>query len=291
MKIGLIAVIIAALLYGGFTVLIKHGMNNGLNPISLTTSLSIPLIIFSLIYIIYKKEEVKIIDKIYWVYLLIIAFIATFLGRTLHVVGTFYTSAINAGFILKLVALTTPIFAFLILREKLKRKDYFAIIIAIISAFLVSTGGKLTQINIGDIPLVILAILVGFSNTLAKKTMKKINPYIISSFRLIIGGILLLIIVPLFLGKETFSAMNSLGIWYVLIGGVFGIGFTFLLYKGMESLGASKAVAIFLLSSVFTTIFAYIFLEERLTLIKGIGATGILIGAYIIHKEEKITTI
>jgi len=98
MKIGVIATVIASLSLAAFTVLIKDGLNKGLHPLSITASLSIIVVTLSAIYAIYKRKEVKIIEKKQWVYIFIIGFIATFLGRVLTTLGTFYTSAINAGF-------------------------------------------------------------------------------------------------------------------------------------------------------------------------------------------------
>jgi len=60
--------------------------------------------------------------------------------------------------------------------------------------------------------------------------------------------------------------------------------YLFTFYRGIELTGASIATIFFLLSAVFTAIFAYIFLEETINIISGIGAILILLGALYLAK-------
>lgn len=274
---------LASFSYGLFVVLVKYLLNLGLESLPLVASTGVFFFIFSILYCLFNSSQLKQISKRNWFKIFILGLFATFAGRILMFVGQSFTTAINAGFLLKLTGLTTIPFAYFLLREKIERKDYIAFLIMLIGTFLLVTKGSFNIPNIGDLLLVLLVIILGFTNTLAKQVMKEVNPNIISSLRLFFGNLLLFGFVTPFLGKATFSPLTT-NFVLVSISAILGFIYLFTFYKGIELTGASMATIFFLLSAVFTTIFAYILLGESIGIVRGLGAVLILIGAFYLSK-------
>ena len=198
-------------------------------------------------------------------------------------VGQSLTSATNAGFLMKLTAVTTLPFAYFLLGEKVERKDFFAFLIMLVGTFFLVTEGKLTMPRIGDLILILLVTMIGFTNSLARLVMKDVNPYVISSLRLSIGNFLHLAIFLCLSGLPILTPLLTIPT-FIFIAGLLGFTYIFTFYKGIELAGASIATIFFLLSAVFTAVFAYLFLHETIGVIAGIGAVLILIGAFFLAK-------
>ena len=274
---------LASFSFGLFVVLVRYLLNLGLESLPLVASTGIFLMIFSVLYCLLKLHQIRKISKRNWFKIFILGLLATFVGRILMFVGQSLTTAINAGFLMKLTGLTTIPFAYFLLGEKIERKDCIAFIIMLIGTFLLVTKGSLNMVNIGDLILIILVIIIGFTNSLAKQVMKEVHPNIISSLRMIIGTILQLVFFIPFFGYATFAPLLT-NLTLVFVGGILGFTYLFTYYKGIELAGASRATIFFLLSAVFTAVFAYIFIEETISMVAGMGAILILGGAFYLAK-------
>ncbi|MCK4635091.1 MAG: DMT family transporter [Candidatus Aenigmarchaeota archaeon] len=274
---------LASIFYGSFPIITKFLLNLGIEPLSLIVSSAIFIMIFGISYLLINLSKVKEISRKNWFKILLITFLATSIGNILIFIGQSLTTATNLSFLIKLTGLTVLPFAYFMLGEKLKRKDFIAFMIVISGVFLLTTNGTLITPNLGDILIIILAIIIGFTNSLAKQIMKDVSPNVISSLRILIGNLLLIgFIVPL--GYASFTPLFIQPFW-ILIGAIFGTSSIFLLYKGIELAGASKATIFFLLSAIFTAVFAFIFLGEVLSYIQWIGAACILGGAYLLARK------
>lgn len=274
---------LASFSFGSFVVLLKYLLNLGYSSFSLVASTAIFLLIFGVFYSFVRRDEIKKISRKNWLRIFLLGFLATFLGRILMFVGQSLTSAINAGFLMKLTAVTTLPFAYFLLGEKVERKDFFAFLIMLVGTFFLVTGGKLTMPRIGDLILILLVTMIGFTNSLARLVMKDVNPYVISSLRLSIGSFLHLAIFLCLFDLPILTPLLTIPT-FIFIAGLLGFTYIFTFYKGIELAGASIATIFFLLSAVFTAVFAYLFLHEAIGVIAGIGAVLILIGAFFLAK-------
>ncbi|MBZ9572089.1 DMT family transporter [Patescibacteria group bacterium] len=274
---------LASFSYGLFVVLVKYLLNLGLKSLPLVVSTGVFFFIFSILYCLFNFSYLKNISKRNWIKIFILGALATFTGRILMFVGQSFTTAINAGFLLKLTGLTTIPFAYFLLREKIEKKDYIAFLIMLIGTFLLVTGGRFDIPNIGDLLLILLVIIFGFTNTLAKQVMREVSPNSVSSLRLFFGNLLLFGFITPFLGKATFTPLTT-NLALVFVGAILGFIYLFTFYRGIKLAGASTATIFFLLSAVFTTVFAYILLGESIGLVKGLGAVLMLIGAFFLAK-------
>jgi len=93
---------LASFSFGLFVVLLKYLLNLGLESLPLVASTGVFLIIFSVLYCLLKSPQLRKISKINWFKIFILGLLATFAGRILMFVGQSLTTAINAGFLMKL---------------------------------------------------------------------------------------------------------------------------------------------------------------------------------------------
>jgi drug/metabolite transporter (DMT)-like permease len=94
----------------------------------------------------YRKEGKKIKDVLIFVQL---AMLGAFPAQVLMTWGTRYSLASNAAILTLILPVTTAIFAFLLLKEKMNWVRWISFIIAILGVLLISTG-DIKQLNFGS---------------------------------------------------------------------------------------------------------------------------------------------
>ena len=282
-KKAIFYVIIASVTYGYYLVLTKQGLKFGLNPLSFAMTTGLLSGLFSLFLLVPKINSVKNLKRGDIKSLLILGVIASGISQLTIYYGQKFTSAVNAGFLVKLTALTTIPFSYFLIKEKLKKNVSIPILLTLLGTFLLSTGGKLEIPKLGDLLIIFGTIQLGFTNAYSKKVMGKISSYITSGFRLIFGGIFMLIFVSVLLGVNAFSSLFN-GFWFVLFSAILITIVIFTFYKGIELLTPSTVAILFLLSAVFSTLFAYFVLDETISLIQIIGGGLSLLGLYFLSR-------
>lgn len=94
----------------------------------------------------YRKEGKKIKDVLVFVQL---AMLGAFPAQVLMTWGTRYSLASNAAILTLILPVTTAIFAFLLLKEKMNWVRWISFVIAILGVLLISTG-DIKQLNFGS---------------------------------------------------------------------------------------------------------------------------------------------
>ena len=280
---ALFYILIGSAVYGYFIVLTKQGLTFGLDPLSFASMTSLLSAVFSLGILSPKTTAAR---KIGWKgvsQLLLIAFLGSCTADLMIYFGQTMTSAVNAGFLVKLTALTTIPFAFLIFRHKLRKIAWVPIFITILGVFLLSCGGKLEVPQFGDIIIIFGTIQLGFTNAYAKKVMAEFSSSTVAGFRLVFGALFTSGIVFLVCGNNVFSALQA-GFVFVLFSGILHVVVIFTFYKTIALTNPTTAAMLFLLSALFSTFFAYLFLNESVGATAFFGGSLILIGLYLLLK-------
>jgi drug/metabolite transporter (DMT)-like permease len=279
MKRGIIYITIASLFYAGVIINTKAGLNTGLDSASYTfLTMVFTLLVLIPYYFSTKKETITKID---YKNFFILGLFASGLAHFFLFLGQSYTSAVNAGFLVKITTLFTVVFAFFVINERLRRIDFIAIAISFLGVFLLSSEGKII-FQPGDLLIILSSLFLGFSNAFAKKLMTKHSSRTIVFWRTMFG-IPILFVFALVLSNNPISSIGP----YVLVNGVF-LGLTIIfLYKSIEGIGPSLSSTLFFISPVFSTIFAMIFLKETITIVQLIGGAIILLGTYLIVRRKK----
>lgn len=211
-----------------------------------------------------------------------IAGVFLFLGSALQQAGMVYTTAGNAGFITSLYVVLIPLILFLFWGEKPHWLFVAAILLAMVGAFLLSTGGKF-EIHFGDLLELIGALFWAFHVVVLGKYASKYESMSFSVGQLAVCGLLNLGVgvvvepVPVFdaslLFAIAYTAFLSLGLCYTLQ------------IWAQKHTPPADAALILSLESVFAVLSGWLLLDERLAPVQIAGA--VLIFAAVLLSQFK----
>jgi len=277
----------------------KSAFNAGAHPVTyLIQSTIISLFLLTIYVLPQKYHELRSIpSKIFWG-LMLANGIHLGLGAIFNSYGTATTSAVNVGFLGKFATVTTIIFAWLILKEKLTKSKLISVAIMIVGVFLITTGGKMIIPQAGDILILLACLSWSLGNVLIRKFIKN-NPVsgeVVSLLRPIAG----LPILFLFLSLSSFYppeiqpvfAVNLTDLTYLpyLIVGSFASSLlSIFLNRTLKVASASYMTMMSMMTPVMVSIIAITLLGESMALIQALGAILIILSGVAIHylKIEK----
>lgn len=113
------------------------------------------------------------------------------------------------------------------------------------------------------------------------------DPIIASLILSIIGSVFLILISLLLYDISYLAGFNLYDIYPFIVTGFISTGFgRFLSYKGIYVLGASINSSFIASNSIFGILFAYIFLDESLSIIKILAVVSVVIGLIIVSSSN-----
>lgn len=233
------------------------------------------------------KTEISITKKDY----IILGFVVisgSLIAPFLFMSGLNKTTAINTSLLLNTESLFTVIIAFVFLRERGLKKDYFGIILILIGTIFVTTSGKFQDLSFekevfGSLLVISGCLFWGIDNNLSKFLSKKQDLILITALKCSIGGAILLILSLIF-GIRLDFPLKALP--YLFTVGAFSIGFSIMLFLfALREIGAMKTGVIFSTSSLIGALFAFIILKESITIVQIIGGVVMLFGVYLLYKK------
>ncbi len=254
--------------------------------------LSLSAIILSVI-ILFKKDK-EVIPKSDYKYFFFMAFFEPFCYSIGEVFGLNYISASLASILISLIPVITPVFMFLIYKERLTKMNIVGIVLSFVGvSLIVMDRAKLTGTFLGISLMsfaIISAIIYGF---IVKHLSDKYSGILIVKTQSIIASFLFLPLFFIFEFKKihiTDFTMSNLSVLFLLAFLCSSLGY--IIFTGtIKKIGLSKANLLTNLIPVFTTIFAVIFISESMSLIKSIGIAVVLFGLYFSQKHEKIKQV
>jgi len=283
---GIIVLSVSSALYGFSIILVKMALNQGYSSYSLMSSRSLISIPFMILAMLFLKERVEYTKPLPLKDLAIIGIIGSGTAMMTLYIGQAYTLAINAGFVFRFVFIFTALFSHFLLKDKIQKGQYASMGIMFIGMYLISTDGKALNPHWGDLLVLLASMQVGFTNVLAKITMKKVNSYMISAIRIFIGSLFIVLVVSILFGLDTLSPLYSIP-YTILALALLEIIFIFLYYRGIEIEGPLTATLFFLMGALVSAVLSYVILGEKLSIIGWVGGLLIMTGAYILIKKSK----
>lgn len=206
-----------------------------------------------------------------------------FIGSAFQQAGVVYTTAGNAGFITSLYVVLIPLFLFLFWREKPHWLFMVAILLAMIGAFLLSTGGTFT-IHFGDLLVIISAVFWAFHVIVLGKYAHNFESMSFSVGQLAVCGLINLFVgfavepMPVidsnFLIAVAYTAFLSLGLCYTLQ------------VWAQRHTPPADAALLLSLESVFAVLSGWLLLDERLLPVQIVGAALIFAGVVLSQFKE-----
>lgn len=191
-----------------------------------------------------------------------------------------------------LLLFTYPIFVCIlssvISNEKFNKKNWFSIILSFLGLVLV-LGDKFEEINLyGVILSVGAAIVYSVYTVLGDRAVKKQLPIVTCTYTVLFATVSIFII-----GLVTQNINFEINI--EAVPAILGIVFLstviadFAFFQSLEYIGSTKVSTLGMIEPLFTAVFSYLFLSEKLEFLQYIGIIVVLIGCVcIVGIKEKM---
>lgn len=240
-------------------------------------------LVIAILLVARKYQPVKVIKKNIHHFIVLGVFFSG-CGILLKFWGLSMTTATNAAFIMSLSSVASVFFAFLLLKEKARKRFYFIVLGMIGGVYLVTTGGRQLMPKTGDLIILGLAFLIGFMQVYGKRLLNTLS-VLETSFGRSFVGMLFLGLMSLIFAPGGFATIPNLPVLLL----VFANGLTFscgimLFYMALQNEGASNAATFNLLVPVLTAVMGYSLLSEILNTFQLIGGFIILAGSFMISR-------
>jgi drug/metabolite transporter (DMT)-like permease len=258
--------------------------NKNFSPITIVFIRLVFSVILMTIFLVATKNYMKIKKSDRKLFLMLALFepFFYFLGESF---GLTYVSATVCSVMISTIPVVATIGAWLIFREKLKTINYAGIIFSFIGVivFILNSDGSIS-FNINGLGLLSLAVIsaVGYNLTLSR-LVGTYSPVYIVNVQNIIGALLFLPLFLIFDLKQfvatplTFSMFKP-----VLELAVFASCGAFILFAySVKNMGVTKANVFSNCIPVFTAVFSFILLGERLSVQNIIGMSIVIAGLFM----------
>lgn len=266
---------------------------NSVNPLFFTGIVTLtPALLFTPVSI--RAKENKKIKRRGYLVLLGSAIIGNLIGPYVYFIGVKETTASNAVLLANGEMVFTVLVASMFFGERLSRKGVLALGILGIGLITVVTD---LQFSIsaenfaqpGNLLIIFATLLWGIDNNVTSAITQKVSVARIIQFKAIISGVSLLLI-GYFVHAISINSTSQL-IEIILFGLLIFSGTVFLSVETLRRLGAITTTIVFPISSVFGLIFAFILLDENISLIQIASVILIFFGIYLITRKGSVTRL
>lgn len=290
-----VLLLIATILWGGNFV-IGRAVANDLPPFTLAfLRWCVALIVF--LPITYKalKRDFSQIKK-HWLIVLFLGFTGVASFNTLVYIALHYTTSINASLMNMLTPVFIYILSFIFLKEKLNRNQFIGTVISFIGVITIISNGSIRALqhlsfNKGDLIVIIAVILWSIYSLLVKQYASELPGQSTFLISIVIGIIMLL---PFYIHENMSASLvihwTATSIFAVLYTGILASIIAFLAWNtGVVRLGANRAGIYLNFIPVFASIFAVLFIGEKIVLSQIIGGLLVVAGVYWTGRKIKNT--
>jgi len=207
-----------------------------------------------------------------------------FLGSALQQAGMQYTTAGNAGFITSLYVVLIPILLFFFWGEKPHWIFVVAVVLAMVGAFLLSTGGNFDKVRFGDLLELIGALFWAFHVIILGKYARNFESMSFSVGQLAVCGLLNLGVGVFVEPMPVFDANMLFAIGYTAFLSL-GLCYTLQIWAQKHTPPADAAL-ILGLESVFAVLAGWLLLGETLVVIQIFGCVLIFFAVILSQFKE-----
>jgi drug/metabolite transporter (DMT)-like permease len=258
--------------------------NKNFNPITIVFIRLVFSVILMTIFLVATKNYMKIKKPDRKLFLMLALFepFFYFLGESF---GLTYVSATVCSVMISTIPVVATIGAWLIFREKLKTINYAGIIFSFIGVlvFILNRDGSIS-FNINGLGLLTLAVFsaVGYNLTLSR-LVGTYSPVYIVNVQNIIGALLFLPLFLIFDFKQFASTPLTFSMFKPILElAVFASCGAFILFAySVKKMGITKANVFSNCIPVFTAVFSFFLLGERLSVQNIIGMTIVIAGLFM----------
>jgi len=293
-KFAPLFIIVAASLWGLDGIILRPSLYS--LPVSLVVFVEHALaFIIMLPFLIFEFKEVKKLKKGDWGAFMWLAIFGGAIGTMAITKALFYVNFVNLSVVIllqKLQPIFAIAFAWIILKEKLPKKFFIWVILAIIGGYFITFGINIPNLSTGEktIAAALFSLLAAFSwgssTGFSKRAIKNINFRVGTYLRFGVTALVMLLIV---LSTGNISAINQITlhqlITFLIIVFTSGGLAIFLYYHGLKWVKASSSTIFELAFPLSAVILEYLIRGNMLTWAQWLGA--ILLG-YSIYQVAKL---
>ncbi len=226
--------------------------------------------------------------------LVILGIIGNTVYQLLFIHGINLTTASNTSIIMAMTPASVALLSSLLKHEKIPWAGWFGIAISFVGFYLVIAKQPGTFVfsweNLkGDMMIFGGNLVWAVYTVFSKPLLGRITPLKWSSLTMAVGTVFYLpFCVPAF-SRQDFGQI-SLKAWSMLVfSGLFALAFGYVVwYSSVKRIGNTKTVIYGNIVPIFTVIFAYIFISERIGLWQAVGAVIILAGVYLTRSGYRV---
>ncbi len=246
----------------------------------------VALFLFSIIMIVKDFKELKNLKFNDWRNLVLIGLIGGSIPFLLFFKGLSITTSAKAGFIHKTMFVYIGILAYIFLKERFNAKAVFAALFLLVGNFLFL---QLTwqPLNIGDLMIFAATLLWAAENTLSKHTIKNISSNIVAFSRMFFGSLFILGFLIATGNINDMFALSSKQFLWSIIPTLFLLAYVFTWYRGLKTIGVTKASVILLLGSPITTLLNIIWTGNMIAMQQLLGLVFLVSGVMIFYYSTK----
>jgi drug/metabolite transporter (DMT)-like permease len=277
---------ISAILFGSVATVSKASLLT-VNPLvlSATVYLVSSAVLFPLAY--RSKSLVTLRDL---GLVVIIAVFGAALAPALYFYGLQNSTAANATLLSNGEIVFSILLATLFFKEKIRPQGYPAIALVIAGLILVTTNFEFNvpEVSLGNLLLLSATIFWAIDNNISRAVAGRISAAKLAQIKSLIGSALLSAVI---LSMQIPVELDITDVPLILILGIFG--FALSLYFFIQSLrlsGTINTILIFSLSSPIGLVFAWLFLQETITIWQIMASGLMLVGIYLLTRKEGLVT-
>jgi drug/metabolite transporter (DMT)-like permease len=214
------------------------------------------------------------------------------LNQTFFIKGLSLTHATHAALLLLATPILISMAAIYFLKERFRRNNLVGLLLGLGGALILmlqkESSGMASNVLLGDIFVIINAIVYACYFILVKPLMLTYNPVHVIRWVFTFGFIMVLPIGIGELQQVKFSNLNSIS--WLCLGELTLLGtfctYLFTIYS-IKHLGAATSGNFIYTQPIFAAIIAWLFLNDNMDLYKSIAGAFIFLGVYFTHKSKK----
>jgi drug/metabolite transporter (DMT)-like permease len=280
-KVKIYGAVMLAMIFWSFSFIWFKTANETFHPITIVFIRLVFSVILLTIYLVLTRNYMKIKKEDRRLFLMLALFepFFYFLGESF---GLTYVSATVCSVLISTIPVFAALGARLIFKEKLKGINYAGIIFSFIGVlvFILNKNGSIS-FNIKGLGLLFLAVLsaVGYNLTLSR-LVGNYSPVYIVNVQNIIGAVLFLPLFFIFDFKDFINTPFTFNMFRPIIElAVFASCGAFILFAySVKNMGITKANVFSNSIPVFTALFSFILLGDKLTVQNIIGIAIVIAG-------------
>lgn len=271
-----------SLLWGGNFVVGKSLVDYA-TPSTLTLLRWLIAVILLVPIVLWKEKTLKP-NKLAIVPLLLMGGTGVVLFNVFQFMALEFTTASNVGLISTINMFSIALSSYLFLKERINVFQIMAMLISLGGVLLVLTNGHLTvlfslQFNKGDLFMMIAVALWGLYSVCSKWAMKYTTPLMATLYSGVFGIMMLL---PFHVGDIAIKHVDASFIQSILYTGLISTVLCMLFWNiGVQKIGATTSGLFLNFNPVFTAILAFLFLDEKMTWIQGLGGVIVIVGCIL----------